>query len=92
MGRTIPSITHRLDSKLSQWEKFGMLLSIGEQEAFGRLKSIIKNRRTAIAEADEGDLGVAILLAMAIYHESERDMNNEKRMLHSRGRHKWRSE
>jgi len=79
MGRTIPSITHRIESKLRQWEKFGRLLSVREQEAFQRLASIFKNRRTAIAEADESDLGIAMLLSAAVYHESEKDMNGEFR-------------
>ena len=67
MGRTIPSITYRLESKFQQWEKFGKLLSGSERAAFQKLVAVAKNRRTAIAEADEPDLGVAIPLAIATH-------------------------
>jgi hypothetical protein len=73
MGRTIPSVTCRLDSRLRKWEKFGRLLGPEERRAFRELVALARNRRTAIGEADEADIGVAILLAMATHlkHESK---------------------
>jgi len=70
MGRSIPSVSHRIEQKLAQWGKFGRLLSREEQEAFGRLENVIRDRRTAIDEADEADIGVAMLLAAATHLES----------------------
>ena len=71
MGRSIPSITYRIDTKIRQWDKFSKLLNTCEQKAYRKLVSVVRNRRTAIAEADESDLGVAILLAMAIHLEDQ---------------------
>jgi hypothetical protein len=71
MGRNIPSITHRIDAKISQWDKFARLLPASERESYQELVSVIRNRRTAIGEADEADLGVAILLAVAAHLKNE---------------------
>ena len=71
MGRSVPAITQRIEGKFMQWDKYRGLLNAHEKEAFDRLIPVIKNRRTAIAEADEADLGVAILLAVAVYLEGE---------------------
>ena len=71
MGRSIPSATSRIDRKLAQWDKFSKLLSRDEREAYRRLVSVMRNRRTAIDEADEADIGIAMLLAVAAYMESE---------------------
>lgn len=71
MGRTIPSATRRIDAKINQWEKFSRLLSGREREAFNRLVAVVRNNRTAIIEADEADIGVAILLSMAVHLEDE---------------------
>jgi hypothetical protein len=73
MGRNIPSISHRLDSKFSQWKKFAGLLSSREREAFLGLLSAVRNRRSAIDAADEADMGVAILLAMVVHLKGELD-------------------
>ena len=70
MGRSIPSVSHRIEQKLAQWGKFGRLLSRDEQEAYGRLENLFRDRRTAIEEADEADIGVAMLLAAAAHLES----------------------
>jgi hypothetical protein len=72
MGRSIPSISHRLDARIRQWEKFGKQLHGKEREAFEDLISVIRNRRTAIEAADEADLGVAILLAMVTHLKGEK--------------------
>ena len=66
MGRSIPSISHRLDCKIRQWERFAKLLNAKEREAFLDLISSVKNRREAIGGADEADLGIAVLLAMVV--------------------------
>jgi len=73
MGRTIPSISARLDGKIAQWTRFSKLLPKKEREAFGRLVSIIRDRRTAIDAADEADIGIAILLAMMTAMKGELD-------------------
>ena len=72
MGRSIPSISHRLDARIRQWEKFGKQLHGKERQAFTDLLSVIRNHRTAIDAADEADLGVAILLAMVTHLKGER--------------------
>lgn len=71
MGRNIPSVTYRIEAKARQWEKFARLLSAREREAFRELMAVVKNRRTAIGEADEADIGVAMLLAMVAYLKGE---------------------
>lgn len=73
MGRTIPSISHRLDAKLRQWEGFSRQLHGKDKEAYSELVAVIRNRRSAIDAADEADLGVAILLAVATYLKGELD-------------------
>ena len=37
MGRNIPSVTYRLNSKIVQWEKFKKLLNGRERDAFDEL-------------------------------------------------------
>ncbi|MFH1106697.1 MAG: hypothetical protein V1787_02275 [Candidatus Micrarchaeota archaeon] len=64
MGRSIPSVTARLDSKLASWRGLRDSLPAHEREAFDSLLSRARNRRTAIDAADEADIGVAILLVM----------------------------
>jgi hypothetical protein len=71
IGRSIPSISHRLDSKIRDWQRFAKLLNAKEREAFNELISSIKNKRTAIDAADEADLGIAILLAMIVNLKGE---------------------
>lgn len=78
MGRTIPSITHRLDSKIRQWQRFAKLLNAKEREEFKELVSAIKNKRSAIDAADEADLGIAILLAMVVHMKGELDENKNR--------------
>jgi len=71
MGRSIPSATSRIERKIFQWDKFGRLLTSKEKEAYKRLVTVFKNRRTAISETDEPDIGVAMLLAAVTHLESE---------------------
>lgn len=71
MGRSIPSVSRRMDHRLMQWEKFGRLLNMEERDAYRRLVTVMRNRRTAIGEADEADIGIAMLLAVAAYMERE---------------------
>jgi hypothetical protein len=73
VGRTIPSISHRLESKLRQWERFSKQLHGRDRKAYSELVSVIRNHRTAIDAADEADLGVAILLAVATHLKGELD-------------------
>jgi len=74
MGRSIPSISYRLDEKMRQWERFAKLLPKEEQEAFTSLIPLIRNRRSAIDGADESDIGVAILLAIIVQMRGEIDV------------------
>lgn len=71
MGRSVPSISHRLDAKISQWGRFAKLLNVKEKKALLKLLSVVKNRRSAIDAADEADIGVAILLAMVVHLKEE---------------------
>ena len=73
MGRTIPSISARVDGKISQWERFSRHLPRKKQESFRALVSAIRDRRTAIDAADEADIGIAILLAMVVSLKGEMD-------------------
>jgi hypothetical protein len=78
MGRSIPSISHRLDSKIRAWQRYAKLLKREEKEAFLELISCVKNQREAIGAADEADLGVAILLAMAVNNRRWLNDRNKK--------------
>jgi hypothetical protein len=73
MGRSVHSISHRLESKISQWERFCRSLGPDEQRAFSALMAAAKDRRTAIDAADEADLGVAVLLAIVVRLQGELD-------------------
>ena len=73
MGRTIPSISHRLDERLRQWDRFGRQLHGKERKAFQDLLAAVRNRRSAVDAADEADLGVAILLAAITYMKGQMD-------------------
>jgi hypothetical protein len=70
MGRNIPSITYRIDSKIQEWERFVNLLPQSDRAAFQKLIPIIKDRRTAIDAADE-DISFAMLLAITTHLKSE---------------------
>jgi hypothetical protein len=72
MGRTIPSITYRIDERFRRWERFCCLLPMRDRASFRKLLSIARDRRTAIDAADE-DLDVAVLLAIAVHLQSEID-------------------
>jgi hypothetical protein len=72
VGRSIASVSCRLDRKISQWEKFGRHLRGREREAFDELVNVMRNHRSAIDAADEADIGVAILLAVAVHLKGER--------------------
>ena len=71
MGRSIPSITYRLESKLSQWNEAAKTLPEPERKAFLELVSLVKNRRTAIDATDEPDLSVAVLLVLLLHLKGE---------------------
>lgn len=64
MGRTIPSISQRLEQRLAAWERFSKLLSMEGQAAYSSMIPIIRGKRSAIDAADEADIGVAMLLAL----------------------------
>ncbi len=72
MGRNIPSISFRVDSRLHEWERFASLLPSRDRSAFMSLVSIVRDRRTALDAADE-DLDYAMLLALVIYLKGELD-------------------
>ena len=72
MGRNIPSITFRIESKIKEWERFAALLPLHERDAFRKLIAVVKDRRTAIDAADE-DISIAMLLAIAIHLKGETD-------------------
>lgn len=72
MGRNIPSVSCRIESRLAEWERFAKLLNREERAAFSKLVSAVKDRRTAIDTADE-DIGLAMLLAMIVTIKGELD-------------------
>ena len=76
MGRSIPSGTSRVNSKLADWERFSRLLPRKEAEAFRRLAAHMRNRRNAIEAADEADIGVSMLLAVVTMLEMKYDVSN----------------
>ena len=67
MGRSVPSVSRRVEFRFSQWDKFRSLLNPREQEAFEKLIALSKNRRSAIQEADEPDVAISILLSAIVY-------------------------
>ena len=71
MGRNIASVSCRLERKIMQWQKFGRHLRGREREAFDELVNVMRNHRSAIDAADEADIGVAILLALAVHLKGE---------------------
>ncbi len=71
MGRNIASVSCRLDRKIAQWEKFGRHMRGREKMAFDELVNVMRNHRSAIDAADEADIGVAILLAIAVHLKGE---------------------
>ena len=85
MGRSIPSISFRLDEKMRQWERFAKLLNAQEREAFDELIAVIRNRRSAIDAADESDIGVAILLAIIVQMRGEIDVLKRQGKRHESG-------
>ena len=71
MGRTIPSVSGRIEGRIAQWERFARHLRGEEKESFMRLVAAVKDLRGAIDSAEEADLGVAMLLAMAVHLEGK---------------------
>jgi len=73
MGRSIPSISQRLEARLAAWERFSKMLCREEQAAYLSMIPLIRGRRTAIDAADEADIGVAMLLALITNLKGELD-------------------
>jgi hypothetical protein len=73
MGRSIPSISQRLEARLAAWERFSKMLGKEEQASYSSMIPIIRGRRTAIDAADEADIGVAMLLALITNLKGELD-------------------
>jgi hypothetical protein len=80
MGRTIPSVSFRLEERLSRWKNFSAHLDRREKEAFLRLLAVVRERRTAIDAADEEDIALAMLLAMLVYLEGKDDSDGQSRL------------
>ncbi|MFA5106474.1 MAG: hypothetical protein WC506_05965 [Candidatus Micrarchaeia archaeon] len=78
MGRSIPSATARIDAKIAQWEAFGRALGKSDRKAFDEIMSVIRDRRTAIDAANEADIGIAMVLAAAVYLKRDRDETARK--------------
>ncbi len=73
MGRSIPSITHRISSKQAEWERFARLLGEADRRAFEELSAAARDRRSAIDALDEPDIGIALLLAIVTHLQVELD-------------------
>ncbi len=80
MGRTIPSVSFRLEERLSRWKNFSAHLDRREKEALLRLLAIVRERRTAIDAADEDDIAIAMLLAMLVHLEGKNDKDGQSRL------------
>jgi len=66
MGRSIPSISHRLDAKVAQWKRLAGVLRGKDKQAFDELMELVRSRRTEIDAADEADVSSAILLLVCL--------------------------
>jgi len=84
MGRTIPSITFRIEEKMRRWSRFAKLLNEEERKAFLELTAIVKNRRSAIDALDEADINMAILVAAVT--EMKGEINVLRRTVEKEGR------
>ncbi len=73
MGRSIPSITHRLAQRQSDWDAFGRALPKADRDAFEKISIAVRNRRGAIEALDEADIGIAMLLAAVVHLAVEID-------------------
>jgi len=80
MGRTIPSVSYRLEERLARWKALSEHLDRREKEAFLRLIAHVRERRGAIDAADEDDLAIAMLLAMIIRLEGKNDTDGQSRL------------
>lgn len=66
MGRSIPSISHRIDAKMTQWKRLAGVLRGKDKQAFDELFELVRSRRTEIDAADEADVSSAILLLVCL--------------------------
>jgi hypothetical protein len=66
MGRSIPSITSRVDAKIDQWKRFSHTLRGKNREAYDELVKLMRDHRTEIDAADEADVSTAILLLVCL--------------------------
>jgi hypothetical protein len=80
MGRTIPSVSFRLEERLARWKGLSAHLDRKEKEAFLRLIAHVRERRTAIDAADEDDIAIAMLLAMLVRLEGKDDTDGQSRL------------
>lgn len=67
MGRSIPSISHRIDAKFSQWRRLAGVLRGKDRKAFDEFLELVWSRRTEIDAADEADVTNAILLLVTLH-------------------------
>ncbi len=80
MGRTIPSVSFRLEERMARWKGLSEHLGRKEKEAFLRLAAHVRERRGAIDAADEDDLAIAMLLVMLIRLEGRDDTDGQSRL------------
>jgi len=66
MGRSIPSISNRLDAKVAQWKRLAGVLRGKDKQAFDDLMELVRSRRTEIDAADEAGVSCAILLLVCL--------------------------
>lgn len=66
MGRTIASITNRLEDKFQKWEEYKRMLRSDKRFELEELKDKVMNERNAILESNEPDLSTPILLTMIL--------------------------
>ncbi len=77
MGRSIPSISNRLDAKINELQHFAKTLRGKDREAFEEIIKSIRDHRTEIDAMNEPDLTGAINF-MALVN-LKREINESKR-------------
>ena len=82
MGRTIPSITFRIEEKMRDWENLYNLLDLEEKKCFKELLAYSRKLRSGIMECDN-DLSSLLLLSMLI--QVKKELNRMKGVLIENG-------
>ncbi|MBI5226016.1 hypothetical protein HY994_02120 [Candidatus Micrarchaeota archaeon] len=87
MGRSIPSISNRLDAKLAELQHFAKTLRGKDREAFEEIVKDIRDHRTEIDALNEPDLtGTINFMALVNLKREINEHNRPKDGLSNPGR------